>query len=118
MLKNKPALIYGNGEQSRDFTYIENVVNANLLALKTTSPSFGKTFNAACGTSYTILKLVDSINKLINRNIIKKFAPYRKGDIKHSWADISLAKKYLKYNPKVTLIKGLEKTIRYFKKNI
>lgn len=113
---NKQPVIYGDGLQSRDFTYVENNVNANLLACYADNVA-GNVFNIACGKKYTLLDLVDGINSFFNKKIIPHFKEARKGEIKHSLADISKIKTMLGFNPSLNFKEGLDKTIKYFLKN-
>lgn len=115
LLGNQPPPINGNGKQSRDFIYIDNVVNANLLALKAKSNAFGRTFNIASGKRYNLLELVRLFNKLMGKNIKPVFGPIRQGDVMHTLADISLAKKHLGYSVGIGFEEGLKRTIEYFK---
>ena len=108
--------IYGDGQQTRDFTYVENTVSANLLAMKSNKVIEGETLNIACGQSFSLLDLVSSINKKIDKDIKPKFVKSRLGDVKDSKADIKKAKKMLGYDPQVTFTEGLEKTIEWFQK--
>ena len=107
---NEIPVIYGDGLQSRDFTYVENVVEANILSCEKNDVA-GEVFNIACGNSFTLLQLVDFINKFLDKNIKPKFAEFRSGDVKHSLASIEKAKINLGYEPKVNFEKGLEKLI-------
>ena len=113
MLKGKPPVIEGDGNQSRDFTYVGNVVDANLAAAKTKDIS-GEIFNIACGESYSVLYIVEHLNKLLGKKITPKFAPTRKGDVRKTIADISKMKKLLKVEPKVDFKSGLKKTLEWF----
>jgi len=113
MLKGKPPVIEGDGNQSRDFTYVGNVVDANLAAAKTKDIS-GEIFNIACGESYSVLYIVEHLNKLLGKKITPKFAPTRKGDVRKTIADISKMKKLLKVEPKVNFKSGLKKTLEWF----
>lgn len=113
LLKNKPTPINGDGYQSRDFTYIDNVVEANLLAIHTSGIS-GEIFNIACGQDYTVLDLARIINKIIGKNIKPVFLPPRPGDVRHTLADITKAKKLLKFKIKVNFEEGLKRTIKWF----
>jgi UDP-glucose 4-epimerase len=113
-LRGESPVIYGDGTQSRDFTYVENNVRANVLAA-TTFGAAGKTMNVACGHSYTLLDLLDSINKILGTNIKAEFAPARKGDVKHSLADISKAKQAIGYEVSVDFHEGLAKTVEYYR---
>lgn len=110
---NKQPVIYGDGTQSRDFTYIENVIEANLLAATKDFDS-GLTMNAACHGQVTLNELVDSINKILNKNIDPIYSNPRAGDIKHSFAEISLIKEKLGFKPVVNFHEGLKRTIKYY----
>ncbi len=114
-LKNEQPFIYGDGEQSRDFTYVDNVVEANMLAVNTKNKAGGENFNIATSSSITVNKLWGLISGQIQKNIKPVFMPPRKGDVKHSLADISKAKEKLGYSVKVDFETGLAKTIEYFK---
>lgn len=113
MLEGKSPTIYGDGTQSRDFTYIENTVKGNLLAA--TSPiAPGQVINLACGQRYTLLDLVNVINDYLGTNIKPTFAPPRTGDIKHSLADISKAEELLGYAPATLFKDGVSNTVNWF----
>lgn len=113
MLAGEAPLIYGDGLQSRDFTFVQNNINANLLA--TTAPDVGgKLFNIACGARYTLIDLVDAINQILGTSIEPTFDTNRKGDVKHSLADISRAEEELGYEVKVQFLDGLKKTIEWY----
>ncbi len=114
MVKEETPVIFGDGEQSRDFTYVENVVEANILASKAAGVS-GEFFNIACGERTTVNSLVENINKVLDKEIKPSYVDMRPGDIKHSFADISKAKKILKYEPSVPFSEGLRNTILWFK---
>jgi len=107
-------IIYGNGEQSRDFTYIDNVVNANLLALDAEKTK-GEAVNVACRERHSLNQLVKMLSDILNTCIAPVYAEPRKGDVKDSLADISLAKKVINYEPVVTFKNGLIKTIEWYK---
>ncbi len=113
MSEDKEPVIYGDGTQSRDFTYVDNVVYANLLACNTEKAA-GEVINVACGKSYTLLELVKMINEILGENIEPKFYPERPGDVKHSWAGIDKAKELLGYGVKVAFKEGLKNTIKFF----
>ena len=113
-LKNKEIKIYGDGEQTRDFIYVKDVVNANILATKTTK-GIGECYNIASGKSISINNLVKKIRTNITSNSNLIYAEHRKGDIKESYADISKAKKILKYAPTYSFDCGLKNTIKYIK---
>lgn len=113
--KGISATINGNGSYSRDFTYVDNVVQANINAMITTNNEcFGQVFNIGCGARITIMELYNIINNTIGENVIPIFGNKREGDIPHSLADITKAKILLNYNPRVSVADGLEKTIKTF----
>lgn len=109
--KDESPVIYGDGLQSRDFTYVENVVEANILACEAKVVA-GEVFNIACGNSFSLLQLVNLINKFLGKNIKPQFAEPRPGDVKHSLASIEKAKIKLGYEPKIDFEQGLEKLIQ------
>ena len=115
MLKNEPSPIYGTGRQSRDFTYVDNVVEANLLAIQNNNFK-GEVFNVANGQDYSILELTRILNKIMHKNIKPIFLGKRPGDVFRTLADLSKAKKILGFKPTIDFIEGLKLTIKYFKK--
>ncbi|RMF06657.1 SDR family oxidoreductase [Candidatus Woesearchaeota archaeon] len=117
LLRGKKPTIYGDGKQSRDFTYVENVVNANILACKARKTK-GEVVNIACGERITLLELVRELNRELGTSIKPAFGPERAGDVKHSLADITLAKKLIGYEPVVKVKEGLKRTIEFYKKEI
>ena len=106
------ATIYGDGSQTRDFTHVNNVVDANLCAFL--SNASGVAMNIACGHSHTVLELADGVSALNKRPLQTVFAPRREGDIAHSLADISLAASKIGYSPKVQFLEGLRRTFDEF----
>jgi nucleoside-diphosphate-sugar epimerase len=115
MMENRRPTIYGDGQQSRDFTFIENVILGNLLACQASSKQVaGQVMNLACGDSISLLDLINSINKLLGSSIQPVFTEARVGDVKHSCADISRARQSLGYAPKVSFEEGLAKTYAWF----
>jgi UDP-glucose 4-epimerase len=114
ILDNKPPTIYGDGEQSRDFTFVKYVVEANILAAESDATGV---FNIACGRRITINKLVDMINEILGKDVKPVYAASRAGDVKHSLADISRAKSF-GYEPKSNFKDGLKETIRWFNDGI
>jgi nucleoside-diphosphate-sugar epimerase len=112
MLRGEKPTIFGDGEQSRDFTYVANVVQANILAVKAKGIS-GEIFNIACGKKTTVNSLADKINKLLKKKISPRYTGPRPGDIRHSFADITKAEKMLKHKPEVSFEEGLSLTIRW-----
>lgn len=115
LLNNKQPTIYGDGEQSRDFTYVANVVNANLLAANAEGVS-GNVYNVACGGSITLLELLHAICGLLGKPFAPEFGPARVGDVKHSWADIHRAEADLGYHVEIDLQEGLRRTVEYYVK--
>jgi len=113
-LEGKPPVIYGDGKQSRDFTYVENAVAANLAACRAKGAS-GGLFNVGCGQRHALNKILKLLEKIMGRKIKAQYDPMRTGDVLHSLADISAAKKILGYKVVTTLEEGLEKTVAYFK---
>ena len=116
IINDIPPTIYGDGEQSRDFTYIDNVVAANLLAARAKKTE-GQVMNIACGYSVTINQIIGMINDALGKNIKPVYAPTRAGDVKHSLADISLANKVIGYKPILTFQQGLTIAIDWYRKN-
>lgn len=118
LLKGESATINGDGMQSRDFTYISNVVQANANAIFCNSPdAFNQVYNIATGEKVGVRDMYKMLAAIIGKNIPAKHAPGRAGEIKDSLADISRAQKFLKYQPEVRVEEGLEKTVRWFKEN-
>lgn len=114
MLNDEPPVIYGDGEQSRDFTYVANVVEANLLA-STASCESGLAVNCACHKQITLNELVEQINKILDKSIQPIHKEPRIGDIKHSFAEIGAIKKAIGYAPKFDFQNGLSLTINYYR---
>jgi UDP-N-acetylglucosamine 4-epimerase len=118
ILKNISPVINGDGTNSRDFTYVDNAVQANMLALfAKESPAVSQVYNIACGNRTTLTQLFDGLKKEAGSILNPVYGPERTGDIKHSLADISKAKKVLGYNPKVSVQEGLAKTFQWYKTN-
>jgi UDP-N-acetylglucosamine 4-epimerase len=118
LLENKSPIINGDGETSRDFTYIENVIEANLKACLAKTEASGKAFNIAYGGRETLNGLYKKLCKLLDKNILPIYQEERKGDIKHSNADVTAAKEYFDYTPKCSMDNGLELTIDWYKNNL
>ena len=117
MLKGEAPIIFGTGHQSRDFTFIDNVIEANLAALNAPDEACGQTVNIGCGGSITLLDLVDSINGILGTNIEPVFEAARAGDVMHSRADISKAGRLIGYDPKVSIHDGLVETIKWYRRD-
>jgi len=115
MLDGKAPVIYGDGQQSRDFTYIDNVVHGNLLAAQAPGAA-GQVMNLATGGRVTLLELVDKINRLLGTDFTPVHAPERKGDIKHSRAAIDKARDLLDYQPIVDFDTGLARTLEWYRR--
>jgi UDP-N-acetylglucosamine/UDP-N-acetylgalactosamine 4-epimerase len=115
-LKNEPIEIHGDGKQSRDFSYIDNVVEANIRASIARNAS-GQVFNIACNESHSINEIAKGIEKAIGRKIKIFYAPKRAGDVRKTYADISKAKKLIGYAPKVDFEEGLFRTFKWFAEN-
>ena len=116
LLKNIPPVINGDGSHSRDFTFVDNAVQANILAMFTDNKeAVNQVYNIACGQQTSLLELFDGLKNQAGTLLEPIHGPERRGDVKHSLADISKAKKYLKYNPAVTVQEGLTKTYNWYK---
>ncbi len=116
LLDGRSPVIYGDGEQSRDFTYIDNVVQANLLAMEMEG-LHGEVINIACGERTSLNQLLNILKNILGSKISPIHEEARKGDVKHSLADVQKAKRMLGYEPQVDIYMGLIKTIEYFQKN-
>ena len=117
VLQSKRPTIYGDGLQSRDFTYVQDVVEANLLACAVPGVA-GQVFNVACGDRITVNSMLQQINKITGKDIAPIYADPRPGDIKHSQADITRAKEHLEYQPKISFEEGLRNTIEWYRRNL
>ena len=117
IIKDQPPTIYGDGEQSRDFTYIDNVVEANLLAARAKQTA-GQVINIACGRAVTVNEIIDMINTSLGKSIKPTYTDPRPGDVKHSLADVTAAKKLIGYKPIVQFEQGLKKAIRWYRDNL
>ena len=115
-LKGKTVVVYGDGNQSRDFTFVDNVVDANLLAAKNDT-TFGEVFNIACNKENSLNQLLSIIEEISGTKIIAEYRDGRAGDVPHSRADILKAEKALGYKPKVDFKGGLLKTFDWYKSN-
>lgn len=116
-LRNEDLPINGDGKQTRDFTYIDDVVEANILALETpNTEAFGKGMNIGYSGRENITELAQSILKLTNADAKIVYSPARKGDIRDSFADITLAETILNYKPQVSLTEGIQKTIAWYQR--
>jgi nucleoside-diphosphate-sugar epimerase len=113
MLDGQRPVIYGDGEQSRDFTHIENVIQANVLSAQ--GDASGEVFNVGCGGRATVNGIVETLNKLLGTDIDALYKDPRPGDVRHSHADISKAEGLLGYEPTVDFKEGLKRTIEFYR---
>jgi len=113
VIEGKPPVIFGDGEQSRDFTYVENIVDETLRACEASGAS-GKVFNGGTGARITLNEVLKLLEKITGAKISAKYDPPRSGDILHSQADISLARKVLGYEPRVGFEEGLRRTWEWY----
>ena len=118
LLNGETPTINGDGKQSRDFTYIENVIEANLKACRAPKEADGEAFNVAYGGREYLIDIYYGLTKALNLDVEPIFGPDRAGDIKHSNADISKAKELLGYNPGWSFDRGIEAAIEWYKENL
>jgi nucleoside-diphosphate-sugar epimerase len=117
VIEGRQPTVYGDGQQTRDFTFVENNVRANILAATTKNPVAGKVINVACGTSYSLLDLLRVINEALGKDVQPIFAPARVGDVKHSLADIQMARELLGYDVFVDFDEGMKRTVAWYLEN-
>ena len=117
MLRGEQPTIFGDGYQRRDFTYVDNVVSANILSA-TAPKAAGKVFNVGCGQPLDINELVDSLNGMLETDIKPRYAPTRAGDVRDAWADITLAQRVLGYQPVVDVTEGLRRTVGHIRESL
>ena len=115
-LDSTPPVVFGDGEQTRDFTYVENAVQANILACEAPSAS-GRTFNVGTGHAVSLNQVLQMLQKASGKTLETKYEPSREGDIRDSLADIRLAKEFLGYEPAVMFEEGLERTYAWYQSN-
>jgi UDP-N-acetylglucosamine/UDP-N-acetyl-alpha-D-glucosaminouronate 4-epimerase len=113
-LSRRPLEIHGDGTQSRDFTYIDNVVEANILAAKAPAAS-GEVFNVGCGSRVSLLEIVAKLEAIVGRRLERRHTPSRAGDVPHTLADVSKAKRLLGYAPLVDFDEGFRRTVEHFR---
>ena len=118
LLNDEVSTINGDGKQSRDFTYIDNVIEANIKACKASSKAAGQAFNIAYGERQYLIDIYNFLAKSLGKDIKPKFGPDRAGDIKHSNADISKAKEMLGYHPDWGFESGISEAIDWYKENL
>ncbi|HEX7597432.1 MAG TPA: SDR family oxidoreductase [Polyangia bacterium] len=112
-LENHPPTVYGDGEQSRDFCFIDNVIEANLRAADAAGAS-GKVFNIACANGTSLNRVLALLGEFLSRPVVANYEPARAGDVRHSLADISQAKALLGYSAAVNFVTGLERTLAWY----
>ncbi len=119
ILENKPPLINGDGSHSRDFTFVANAVEANILSLFTNDKgAVNQVYNIACGSQMSLSELYDVLKKAANSSLEPMHGPERRGDVKYSLADISKAKKLLGYSPKISVTDGLKATLQWYRQQV
>jgi UDP-glucose 4-epimerase len=114
ILADQPPTVFGDGEQTRDFTYVDNVVHGNLLAMRVRRTG-GQAVNLACGDRISVNQVIARLNELLGKSIKPEYVDPRPGDVKHSCADIALARKLLGFKPQVSFEDGLSRAIEYYK---
>lgn len=117
ILRNRRPTIYGDGKQSRDFTYVENVVLANLKACESEKLPEERIFNCACGNQISVMDLASELSRILDKDISPIFSQPRPGDVRHSFADVSRAVHFLDYSPSVQFQEGLKRTAEWFSNN-
>jgi nucleoside-diphosphate-sugar epimerase len=115
VLRGESPTVYGDGLQTRDFTYIDNVIQANLAACAAPKAACGRVVNIACGERVSLLDILEIVYGLAGKRVSPKFEPGRVGDVRDSLADISLARDLIGYDPRVPFAKGLAQTFRWFR---
>lgn len=118
LLSGEPPTINGDGETTRDFTYIDNAVDANIKAAFAPKEAVGKSYNIACSREVSLNELYRNIASLLKSDIRPVYGPERKGDIRRSYADTGKAREFLKYEPSVTFEKGLLLSLEWYRKNL
>lgn len=114
LLKNESPIIFGDGEQSRDFTFVDNVIQANIKALYAPENAVNQVFNIACGERYTVNEIFHTLADMLSFEGKPVYKMTRKGDIPHSHANITKATNLLNYHPQIKFKEGLQKTLNYF----
>ncbi len=118
ILKDEPPTVFGDGKQTRDFSHVENVIDANLAACTAPKEALGEACNIACGGRISLLKLIDTINKITGKEIKPQFDPARPGDVRDSQAAITKAKKLLGWKPRVDFREGIEKAVAWYRQQL
>lgn len=118
LLHNQPPEIYGDGQQTRDFTYVEDCVQANLACLEAPPQAFGQPINIAGGKQFSLLDLFEEIRRSVGSALAPQFAAPRPGDIKHSLASIDRARAWLRFSPRYTVSEGLSRCAAWYRENL
>ena len=116
-LEDTPPVVFGDGEQTRDFTYVDNAVQANLLACEAPNVT-GKVFNIGCGARVSLNEVLRALTKITGKALEAKYDPPRDGDIRDSQADISQAKEFLGYDPQIAFEEGLARTFEWYRESL
>jgi UDP-glucose 4-epimerase len=114
-LSNTPLEVHGDGTQSRDFTYIDNVVDANLAAAAAPAAA-GEVFNVGCGNRVSLLDIIGRLEKILGRAVARRHTPGRAGDVPHTLADVTKARTLMHYVPQVDFDEGFQRTVDYFRR--
>lgn len=117
ILRGESPTIFGDGQQTRDFSHVQNVIEANLAACEAPVKAVGESFNVACGGRISLLELVETINTICGKQVRPKFEPARVGDIKDSQAGIEKAAEVLGWRPSVSFREGIEKAVAWYRRN-
>ena len=113
--QGQPLQVHGDGTQSRDFTYIDNVVAANLLAARADAAKVsGRAYNVGCGSRTSLLEIIAKLERMLGTSVKRKHSPGRAGDVPHTLADVSAGKRDLGYDPVVDFDEGLRRTVEFF----
>jgi nucleoside-diphosphate-sugar epimerase len=116
LIEKRAPTIFGDGEQSRDFTYVDNVVDANLAACESPNPG-GEVYNVACGSRFTLNDLYERLKRIIGIEVDAEYGPPRAGDVRHSQASIRAIQGDLRYAVRVDFMQGLERTVHWYREN-
>jgi nucleoside-diphosphate-sugar epimerase len=118
ILKGESPTVYGDGRQTRDFSHVENIIDANLVACNAGKEALGESFNIACGGRISLLDLIATINQIAGKNIAPKFEAARPGDVRDSQADIAKAGKLLGWKPGLRFQAGIEKAVAWYRQRL
>jgi len=118
ILKDESPTVFGDGKQTRDFSHVQNVVDANLAACTAPKEALGQTYNIACGGRVSLFELISTINSIVGKKIVPKFDAPRAGDVRDSQADITKAEKLLGWTPRINFRKGVEKAVAWYQQQV